>query len=338
MKKIIVMPIKNEDWILELSLRCASLWADHIIVADQNSTDKTAEICQKFEKVIYIKNFREELDQSYARQLLLDKTRELFGNDNIILALDADEIISANVLHNVDFENIINNLTPGQSLVLQWIMLFGGLDYYIIDNQSVWGNNYKHFLFRDNGKYNFSDKKTSEPRMPEEYIKNSIQCEEIKILHFHFLDLERMLSKQRRYRISDYLENPGLFKAIKINRMYFITKQLKNLDMAQLPKSWLENYGKIDFDFKTERLYCYDIEVLKYFTKHNISKFKWLDIWDVDWEEKRKLTIKKGYKSEISDFEIKDPRKIFQKFYHNKLQNFLSDNSVLYKIYKLLKK
>lgn len=77
MKKIVLMPVKNEDWILEYSLSSASLWADHIIVADQNSTDATEELCARFEKVVYIKNTAISLNMSHARELLLDKAREL---------------------------------------------------------------------------------------------------------------------------------------------------------------------------------------------------------------------------------------------------------------------
>ena len=76
MKKIVLMPVKNEDWILEYSLSCASLWADHIIVADQTSTDRTPEICRKFEKVIYVKNHA-EFHSSNVRKLLLDEARKV---------------------------------------------------------------------------------------------------------------------------------------------------------------------------------------------------------------------------------------------------------------------
>ncbi len=233
------MPVKNEDWILEFSLQCASLWVDNIIVADQNSTDTTPMICNKFDKVICVKNELSNLDQSHARQILLNKARELFGTDNIIIALDADEILSANVLNNINFDSQVCNLLPGESMILQWIMLSKDIHSHIVEKNSIWSANFKHFIFRDDGKLNFSNKKTSEPRMPEDYMRKSVKNNEIKVLHFHFLDFERMLSKQRRYRIFDFLEQSTLKKAIKINRMYFETKNISQPETTKLSKEWL---------------------------------------------------------------------------------------------------
>ena len=130
------MPVKNEDWILDFSLSCASLWADHIIVADQNSTDRTPDICRSFEKVILINNNEVKLNMSFARQLLLDKARE-FGTDNILFCLDADEVLSANNADDIIFQNTLNNLLPGQSIALEWLNLWGNLN--TIRKDGIWG-------------------------------------------------------------------------------------------------------------------------------------------------------------------------------------------------------
>ena len=41
---IALAPVRNEAWILERYLRCAALWADHVVVADQGSDDGCREI------------------------------------------------------------------------------------------------------------------------------------------------------------------------------------------------------------------------------------------------------------------------------------------------------
>lgn len=97
MKKIVLTPTKNEEWIIELFLKITSLFADHIIIADQFSTDKTVEIAKKFPKVIIIENDNTEYDEQYRQKLLIDKARSLFPGNNLLLALDADEIITAAV-------------------------------------------------------------------------------------------------------------------------------------------------------------------------------------------------------------------------------------------------
>ena len=55
-KLICLPPVLNEAWILERFIKCASLWADHIIIADQGSTDGSVEIAKRYEKVIFIDN------------------------------------------------------------------------------------------------------------------------------------------------------------------------------------------------------------------------------------------------------------------------------------------
>lgn len=97
MEKIVVIPVKNEAWILPLSLACHSLWADKIIVADQNSEDNTVEICQQFQKVKLITNSNKEFNEAERRQILLDEVRK-DHKQALIFALDADEILSAEVL------------------------------------------------------------------------------------------------------------------------------------------------------------------------------------------------------------------------------------------------
>ena len=99
MKVITLIPIKNEDWILEYTLKSVCQFSDHVIVADQQSTDKSLDICKKFPKVKVINN--ENLGHSNkVRWSLLDEAREIDGN-NLIFCIDADEIISPSCLNKL---------------------------------------------------------------------------------------------------------------------------------------------------------------------------------------------------------------------------------------------
>ena len=55
-KLICLTPVLNEAWILDRFLKCASIWADHIIISDQGSTDGSVEIAKQYKKVIFIDN------------------------------------------------------------------------------------------------------------------------------------------------------------------------------------------------------------------------------------------------------------------------------------------
>lgn len=322
MLKIVVMPVKNEEWILEKSLTAASLWADHIVVADQQSTDATAEICQRFSKVTRITNDCTELDQSYARQLLLTTVRQKFGTDTIIAALDADEVFSANVLNDKGFENCINELPPGGSVELQWVMLWGSPWRYR-DDASVWSNNWKHFVFRDDGLFNFAHEKTSEPRMPVGYMKHTRRYEAVKVLHYQFVDRERMLAKQRRYQVEDYVVRPTFWRALAINRMYFEAKNARSVRCASVPEQWWSGYpSNLSEEVSQETaIFWYDREVLARISEFGPKYFAWLDIWDTDWNKKISLM------PEQSDDVLKkivEPRCFVIKMYHRFLQRPLS--------------
>src|SRR6266513_1643562 len=93
---ICLTPVKNEEWIIEKFLACTSLWADHIILADQGSTDRTTEIAKNFSKVVLIKNYDEQFNEHFRQQLLVDKARE-FPGKKLLIALDADEFFTGNI-------------------------------------------------------------------------------------------------------------------------------------------------------------------------------------------------------------------------------------------------
>ena len=60
---ICLTPVRNEALILDRFLKATSLWADHIIIADQMSTDGSREIAKKHPKVTLIDNLSETFNE-----------------------------------------------------------------------------------------------------------------------------------------------------------------------------------------------------------------------------------------------------------------------------------
>ena len=340
MKIIVVMPVKNEEWILEKSLKAISLFADHIIVADQNSTDRSVDICRQFKKVIVIKN-PNKFHTSSVRLLLLNAARD-FDGYNAIFSFDADEIPTTHILEP-DFLEKLKELTPGSSFTFQWINLWRSSLKYRKD-KSVWANSWKHFGFIDDRKADYNTLNVindDTSRVPLSVLNNNFKFEFPKVLHYQFSNWDRTLSKQARYRIAEFIQRKkSLFNIIKINFKYFPTKDERSLVLEDIPREWinfykekgndLENFPKSDF-------YWFDEEILQNFKQYKTEYFKWLDIWDIDWERKRQLTIEKDIK-DLPENKIKDPRSFYIKFYHKHLQPLLSYNSFLYKTYRFLKR
>jgi glycosyltransferase involved in cell wall biosynthesis len=106
-KIVVVTPVKNEAWILDRFLSVTSQFADQIVVADQESTDKSVAICRKYPKVTVIQNNSSEFNEADRQKLLINKARELVPEHKIILALDADEILAANALKTTSWQEML---------------------------------------------------------------------------------------------------------------------------------------------------------------------------------------------------------------------------------------
>jgi glycosyltransferase involved in cell wall biosynthesis len=311
MKTVVIIPVKNEDWILEKTLAACSLFADHIIVSDQASWDETPLICRKFAKVTYVLNTNSYPNPENRRQLPLEHARQ-FGKDNIIFCLDADEIPTANILSNDLFWQNVKSLQPGEAMQLEWITLWRSISQYRT-GESIWSPRLIPFVFRDNGTTNYSNNDWHEGRLPEGVGINQNIHTDVRILHFHFVLWDRMLSKQAHCRIIEKVrfQRPSL----KINIRYGTTKEEKQLQLEAVPKDWLNGYrtNQISFDdFKEGGLYWYDVDVLENFQKFGATSFRTLDIWDINWEHKRIQATKK-YSDRIPNSPIQDPRSWFDK-------------------------
>src|SRR5258706_14339916 len=96
---ICLTPVKSEAWVLDMFLRCRSLWADHIIISDQQSEDESREIARRYPKVTLLENPTSEYSEVKRQQQLIAAARAIpCPGKRILIALDADEILTANVL------------------------------------------------------------------------------------------------------------------------------------------------------------------------------------------------------------------------------------------------
>lgn len=319
MKKILVMPVKNEEWIIEKTLSCASLWADHIIVADQNSTDNTREICAMFPKVKIIEN-KAEFHSSNVRKILLDAARE-FDGFNAIFSFDADEVPTSHIF-SFELDKVLKALAPGTAIEMQWLNLWRSCDKYR-DDASVWSNSWKQFGFIDNrvmqyDNLNVINDHTS--RVPSEATKNNSRLQFPKVLHYQFVDFERVMSKQAYNRIIEFVQRPRNFiESLKINLKYFPTKDEQDINLKEVPQEWVDVYSlnKINFcNLQKEALTWFDLASLKKIKIFGLREFSSIDIWDIPWEQKRQLAILQ-HSLNVPDYEIMDPRNILKKIYHN---------------------
>lgn len=305
-KKIICLtPIKNEEWILDRFLESTSLWADHIIIADQKSTDNSLEIAKKYPKVKIIIN-NEEFDEGYRKSILLKSAREIDGK-KLLIALDADEFLSSNYITDSDWQNI-HNLPPGTIIKFPWVNIWPDFDKY-------WLARNKPFGFVDDNYSELSKEKIHADRLPKPIKSKTYTFENINVLHFQYVDWDRMMSKHRWYQCWERINQPT--KPISLYRKYHHMYSVKKSSLNKIPKEWFAGYNDIGLnikDIKKEKKYWWDLETLNFINTYGNTFFKKEAIWDIDWTQ-----IAKQY--EFNNVEkYSDPRNIFDKIVHYLLE------------------
>ncbi len=274
MKIIIASPIKNEEWMLPSTLKNFSAFADHIILADQKSTDRTREICAEFDKVKVIpNNFIGYTNE--VRWMLLDEARKISGN-NIIICLDADEQMSPDFIQEIKDHISKRKETSSVGFYAKWLQVYENDTTYRVDE--AWRENYKTIAFYDDRKVDYNrDYITQEhiDRIPKtDYIVRL----DTPILHLQWLGQKRSEIKQAVYMCT---EKTDKWDPRKTNNRYSVAKFLKNLPLATLKAEWLK---EVYFPTQAERE-SYDPvklqDIMTMFDKHGSLFFEPLEIWHI---------------------------------------------------------
>lgn len=276
-KIICLTPVKNEAWILETFLRCASVWADRIIVADQMSDDGSREIAARFGKVALVDNDCPAFNEPERVQLLLREARKIPGR-KILVALDADEILVGDLscLRGPEF----NDLADGTRIAFDWVNVHPSRNKYWNSNPPMtWG-------FVDDGSPH-SGARIHSGRVPEPEGSPLHVATGVRIFHLQYLDWERMRSKHRWYGCYERLQFPRR-SGISIYRMYHHMDSVPDAQFRPVLESDLGDYRGIGidpFDHRKEACYRWDREILRMIARHGAARFRDIDIWSVDWKE-----------------------------------------------------
>ena len=313
---ICLTPVRNEVNNLYRFLKCASLWADQIIISDQNSGDGSLLIASKYPKVKIIKNTIADFDELKIRSTLFNEARKIKG-PKILLAVDADEILTPNFLISPEWNNVLL-AKPGTVIKSKRSNLLPDLKYYWDGPFDLpWG-------FVDDGSEYKADKIHTNRNI---YPDNApiLTLKDIKIIHYQYTDWKRMERKHMWYQCWERINNPDK-SAVEIYRGYHHMYALKKDQIKKVPIEWFENYDKLGIDvtkINKEYNYYWDKIVLNYFEKYGVDFFSKEAIWDLNWVEIARFY---GYKEPEKFI---DPRKKYQKIIHNWLKKTQSRYSRL---------
>lgn len=284
--RIVLTPVRNEAWVLRAFLEATSLWADYIIIVDQMSTDGSREIAKDYPNVILLDNNRPEMHMAAARKLLFEEVRKIEG-DKILFALDADEFLSGDFVNTEDWKRITNS-KPNDCFSWRWMNLKEG----DASKYSTW----QHYYWavhesKDLWEGAYPDNFIHEWRLPWPPKGNDeghdIRLDGFCSIHLARVNVLRQRNKQRFYQVSTISNDPNA-SAVSLYRHYHGEEKMDYFDVPIDAYSLYERHG-LDIwkyvNLQDEGQY-YNSEVLRYFEKDGLSRYRNLDIWDKDWMER----------------------------------------------------
>jgi FkbM family methyltransferase len=285
-RKIIgLVPGKNEARHIEFCIRALAQVCDSIVYFDDDSSDDSLAIVEsiaqecRVEHIIRKRNG--EFHETIRRALPLAAGRELGGTHFVVI--DADEAFTANLTQADLLRRRILALEPGDVLELAWIQLWRSVAQYRHD-ASVWTNNYKAFVFADDGTSCYDETFIHLERVPSGLggKRHRIPGYEYGLMHFQFVNWRNLLVKQAWYRCLERIHDPSK-PARTINELYAPSKDERDLGLREVPNSWFAAYPFFDEERLQQTDAWREQQVLDWFKDYGESHFADLDIWDVDW-------------------------------------------------------
>jgi glycosyltransferase involved in cell wall biosynthesis len=274
---VVLTPAKNEEWILEKFLQTCSLFADLIIVADQQSTDNTKAIIGKFEKAVYLENTKKEYDEAYRQCLLIDKARELAPGKRLLIAIDADEIISADSISSDEWMSICSK-PAGTSIYFKKPDLLPGFHNYVDYS------NYFLLGFMDDGSEHTGTQFHS-PRVPVGRMRYN--SDQIRFMHLALVREKIYLARQRLYSVMENINGTASLRfryrkySRKIQSFRYLTITKK------IPAEWLKfpQFSMSGDQFDDSEKNGFNRQIIEAFSAHGEKRFYFDDIWYVNYND-----------------------------------------------------
>lgn len=316
-KIIVITLVKDEAWMLDRFLATCSVFADHIIVSDESTgIDNSLEIYNKYPKVMLHHNSGTPVRGDFRRKFVFDEARKIPCDKRIIIAIDSDEILSANLLHSPEWQTVLA-AEPGTLFHLQWVSLWKNCNYYRVEAKYQFGG-YNRQIWIDDGVSEIPAIGYQEMHMAYNplHARTHVYLNEIVCLHYQYCNWERMESKHRYYRAHEKADI-GKLSDIAIYRIYGHAHSRK-IEVKPSLSCWFDGWISKGIDMTStarDELTHFDISVLRLFESHGADFFLNQDLWKVDWEYLANRAKEAGLLA--TDFSNVHPKKtIHSKLFH----------------------
>lgn len=271
-----MMPVRNEAWILDFSVRAAMRWCDALVILDHASTDATPAVINALQaaypfRIVGPRESDPTWNEAKYRQRLLNEARRL-GATHCCL-LDADEALTANLLPRI--RDMAESLSPGDCLKLPWLCCWRSLTQYRAD-ESTFGRARVPVVFRDSPRLTYDPDREYQihSRIPiGARIVDKLDREDGGVMHFQHAEWRRLAAKQALYQMTELLR----WGEVKAN--YAGTVDETGLQRQETPAEWWAGYDLGSIVLGTEP--WQEVEVRKLITVHGRERFAGLDLFGV---------------------------------------------------------
>lgn len=287
MKLVALMPVRNEQWVLEASIHAALKWVDALVILDHDSEDATPEIIRE---AVMCEPGRVkallcggEWDEMEHRQVLLEAGRKFGGTHFAIV--DADEILTANALGDIRYE--IGELEPGECLDVPMIPVWGDLTRYRSDD-CVWTRAWLTIAFCDSPHLSWRprvDGYQHHHRSPfgalvpsARAISPSLERGHGGVMHLQFADPPRIRAKHALYKMQEVLRWPEREPVGAVDWKYSQALDETGRQLTRCPASWWQGYlmEAISLgDTPWQKAKC--VELVR---EHGAERFEGLELWN----------------------------------------------------------
>lgn len=282
-RKIVVLtPVKNEAWILPRFLATTSLWADHIVICDQHSTDGSRDLYGAYGKVDVIDNDGVGFDEAHRQDLMLAHARERYGTGNVLIALDADEILAANATETLGWQTML--AAPAGTVLVFEAPTFYQSPYRVLRYYQPRGR----FGFVDDGTTQHDASIVHGKRVPQPYNPAYMYVHDVKVMHY---SMTRPLAQAAKMRFYAALENAKGTRPWFRRRLWYrpgAEAYTTGDAYEDTPREWFAAYEARGIDMTTivDREFTWqDEEVARLIREHGARRFHKDPIWAGEWIE-----------------------------------------------------
>lgn len=277
MKVIALLPVKNEAWVLDYTLRCLSAFCDVILINDQQSIDASRDVARQFPKAVWIDSTTSQICEQ-ARWQLWDIARQYDG-DNLLWCTDADELIAPTLARHY-LETHHDALRSGVVLESLYCHFWNSPDRYRT-GLGAYAPYWKAVAIVDDRRLDYDRSRAlplHEERVPIAANATRLRMENAPVLHLQWLLPNRSQMRQAWYRCREWLQRER--SAAEINQFYSATLPQWRVPTDDIPREWTEGLTLPGTDADRQPTWQ-QADVLGWFDAKGVEFFEPLEIWHV---------------------------------------------------------